>query len=232
MKHVMSKAILAAVLMTASVTSVKAEDLSPDTDWTVTFDGKRLNDNFTEADFQDIIKGMQPGDTVTFEVDVRNQFDKEIKWWMKNDVLKSFEDSSIASGGAYTYRLAYTNAAGTENVIYYSDIVGGEDYKDNAELEGLHEATTALKEYFFLDSFKPNQTGKITIFVKLDGETQGNSYQDTVARLMLQFAVELNGIPKTGDEPMNPIWYWLSGGCGALILVLLYIRRKYGKEAE
>ena len=40
----------------------------------------------------------------------------------------------------------------------------------------------------------------------LDGETQGNDYQDTLADLQMEFAVELRDTPDNpaGDNPRNP----------------------------
>ena len=46
----------------------------------------------------------------------------------------------------------------------------------------------------------------ITLEVALDGETQGNDYQDTLADLQMEFAVELRDTPDNppGDNPNNP----------------------------
>ena len=72
--------------------------------------------------------------------------------------------------------------------------------------EGLKEATSSLKEYFYLDTLSRNQSGVITLEVALDGETQGNDYQDTLADLQMEFAVELRDTPDNppGDNPNNP----------------------------
>ena len=40
----------------------------------------------------------------------------------------------------------------------------------------------------------------LNLRVALDGETQGNDYQDTLAELQMKFAVELNNT-ESGDEP-------------------------------
>ena len=46
----------------------------------------------------------------------------------------------------------------------------------------LHEATDALEDFFYLDSQTTGQQGTIRLRVSLDGETQGNSYQNACKR--------------------------------------------------
>ena len=56
---------------------------------------------------------------------------------------------------------------------------------------GLHEATKELERSFFLvDTLSQGQTGRVELTVTLEGETQGNDYQDTLADLTMEFAVE------------------------------------------
>ena len=42
--------------------------------------------------------------------------------------------------------------------------------------------------------------GSISLVVSLDGETQGNDYQDTLADLQMNFAVELNVTPTEEEQ--------------------------------
>ena len=90
-----------------------------------------------------------------------------------------------------------------ETVLFDSDTVGGEN--SGAAGEGLHGATNALQDYFYLDTLENGQKGTITLEVALDGETQGNDYQDTLADLQMNFAVELRGdTPATPQTPETP----------------------------
>lgn len=112
---------------------------------------------------------------------------------MTNKVLYSLEDRSAnsgASGGAYTYRLVYTDKDNNESVLFDSDTVGGD--QNSGGREGLREATAGLEDYFYLDTLDTGDSGKITLEVALEGETQGNDYQNTLADLQMNFAVELN----------------------------------------
>jgi hypothetical protein len=54
-----------------------------------------------------------------------------------------------------------------------------------------------MDDYFFLGTLSKGETGKVVLNVSLDGETEGNAYFDTLARLALKFAVEPNVDPET-----------------------------------
>lgn len=70
-------------------------------------------------------------------------------------------------------------------VLFDSETVGGDGGA------GLYEATDGLDEFFKLCTMAPGGSGYVTLYVKLDGETQGNGYQNTLARLRLNFAVNI-----------------------------------------
>lgn len=186
-----------------------AETFYGDETWNVTFTGEnQMVSSFKTSDINDVVSGMQPGDNVIITLSLKNDNGTSTDWYMKNEVLYSLEDRSAngqTKGGAYTYRLSYrSNQGGEENVLFDSDTVGGEDV--SAAGEGLKEATSSLKEYFYLDTLAQNQSGVITLEVALDGETQGNDYQDTLADLQMEFAVELRETPENppGNNPGNP----------------------------
>ena len=82
----------------------------------------------------------------------------------------------------------------------------------------MEEATSDLNEYFFLDTLNSGESGTVTLTVHLEGETQGNAYQNTAAELAMRFAVELANSStnvthrtavKTGDEN-NLIPYYIA----------------------
>lgn len=183
--------LLAIFGMALSGMTSQAEDLHGDLDWKVEFnEQKEMNSNFSDGSFEDVLSYMQPGDSARFQITVQNEYATATDWYMTNEVLRSLEDTStVAQGGAYSYLLTYTNAAGELKTLYNSSEVGGENYLEN--LQGLHEATDALKNYFFLDTLASGEHGVVQLYVLLDGETQGNDYQDTLAQLKMNFAVEL-----------------------------------------
>ena len=54
---------------------------------------------------------------------------------------------------------------------------------------------------FILKTLEPGEGGCVKLLVGLDGESQGNIYQDTLAKLMMNFAVEDNSDPTLSNPP-------------------------------
>lgn len=202
MKKKWLASVLALLLAVTPITAY-AEDFSGGDGWKVSFDGKKMTSTFKNTDIDDKIYEMEPGDTVDFHIQLKNEYKQTTDWYMTNKVLKSLEDAqTVAEGGAYSYILTYIKQDGTKEILYSSEEVGGET--KNASGEGLHQATNSLKDYFYLDRLKSGQSGEITLKVKLEGETQGNTYQDTLAKLQMNFAVELVDDSTTPGTPDNP----------------------------
>ena len=184
---------MAAIMAVGIHTTAFAETLQGGSDWKVEFDGSKMSSNFTSADMKKDTMGLQVG--------LKNTSEKDADWYMTNEVLKSLEDSqSIAEGGAYGYRLTYVGPDKKETVLYDSETVGGEDAKKG---EGLHQATDALEKYLYLDRLSKGDVASVHLTVKLDGETQGNDYQDTLASLQMSFAadpVTVTTVTKKGED--------------------------------
>lgn len=236
-KKSIAAAFTAAVMMVVLAVPAIANTL-PETDpgWYVTFNAQgKMETNFTALDS---IPGMQPGDTAIFKITVNNKYASDTNWYMENKVLHSLEDRSNdnrAKGGAYTYILTYTNPNGQVTELFNSDTVGGDTV--SAAGEGLKEATSGLDSYFLLDSLKANESALVTLTIVLEGETLGNSYQDTLADLNMDFAVEIpekatpssEGSPKTGDNKDLLTYTILAGVAAALLIffvVFLVVRKK------
>ena len=214
-KHKIWTGLLSGLAVLGMVLPVQAETFYGDDSWHVSFTAaNEMASSFSTADINDVIGGMQPGDNVIITLDLKNENPTATDWYMQNEVLYSLEDRSANSqtgGGAYTYRLFYMDREGTVQTLFDSDTVGGESGETVDEtlgrMEGLHGATSALKDYFYLDTMANGEGGTITLEVALDGETQGNHYQDTLADLQMNFAVELrDDLPVRPDpeEPGNP----------------------------
>ncbi len=244
------------LLVTMAMTAVtaNAETSHGNSDWSVVFSkDKKMVSNFKTSDINDAIYGIQPGDNVIITLALKNENDEATDWYMTNEVLYSLEDRSAnagTSGGVYTYKLTYTGPDGEVTSLYDSDTVGGEDANGSKAGEGLRQATNALSDYFFLDTLKKGQSGKVTLEVALDGDTQGNDYQNTLADLQMNFAVEMNTsgtdtpnpnpgrqgeVVKTGDE-MN-LTPFIIAACvtGTLFLLLAaygQLEREKEKEAK
>ena len=236
----MKKTILmlaACLLCVVLLTTAALADESGE--WNVTFTSDaQMKAEFTSAEITKIINDMQPGDSMTFRFNLKNQNEKSTRWYMTNTTIKSLEDGSIASGGAYVYRLTYITPTNISRDIYKSDTVGGED-PDSAAVTGLYEATNAIKELTYLDILDPGQEGTLVLHIELEGETQGNSYQNTSANVRLNFAVELaegKGKPvKTGDDT-NLFPFYVGMAAAALLMLTLaldaYTEKKYRIDVD
>ena len=223
-----------------------AEHLKGAEGWTVTFnsDGK-MEDNFSQKKWADDLKGMQPGDDITFTVTLKHEHKTTADWYMANEVLKSLEEGANdknAEGSAYEYLLTYTDPDGKTKTLYDSETVGGDNSK------GLNEATNALEEFFFLDSLAKGETAHVDLKVTMDGETEQNAYFDTLAQVKMKFAVELpdteperktvsshRTIVKTGDDTDLLPYFAIMIGSGVLLLAIAIatvVRRRRDREED
>ena len=196
----------------------------------VRFDGNTLKSSFSAADLTGAVSQLEPGDFVTFTITLLNDSSISGDWFMRSDIIKSFEDSSPASGGAYSYDLVYIAPDGTSTPLYTNALVGGEGAAGG---EGLRDVGESLKNYFYIGTLAARQQGTVRLVIGLDGETQGNNYQNTLADLQMGFAVEPTGQStsvRTGDE--TRILPWLIGAAvgGLGLLTVAVIRLRAGRK--
>jgi hypothetical protein len=250
MKKKLLSVILSVGLALCFPITAMAETVSGSDNWNVKFTPEeKMESSFKSSEMADTISGMQPGDTAVFTVKLGNDNDTTTDWYMTNKVLYSLEDRSKnkgTGGGVYSYLLTYTDSKGAVSTIFDSESVGGEGTSKAGV--GLHQATDSLEDYFYLDTFEKGKGGVITLTIELDGETQGNDYQDTLADLQMNFAVMLRTagereehggdpqepkIVRTGDEFNRNIFYIISAAAGlgliALAIVGMNDRRKQQK---
>lgn len=190
-------ASFALALSLAAPATALAEHLTGAVGWLVTYTaGGTMEDNYSTQEYIDEVRGLQPGDDITFTVKLSHQNDGSADWYMANDVIESLEDADDdASDSSYEYTLTYDGPT-TSRTIYDSKAVGGDD------TGGLREADGSLVEYFYLDNLSKGQSGSVTLKVKLDGETEQNAYFDTLGKLKVRFAVEPDS--NKPNEPTNP----------------------------
>ena len=239
-KTVYSFLALLIILITVAAVTAYAEDdpLEDVFSWTATYNGTTIETTFKQNELTDRLSSMLPGDVMTFNVSIANGSTVATRWYMKNWVKKTLEYETIAAWGGYRYQLYYTKGSNVTE-LYDSDI-GGQDQlitQNQGSKEGLEEATLNLDEWFFLDTLNAGETGgTVTLIVSLDGETQGNVYQNTAAEIALQFAVERKTgnrtAVKTGDENNLTPYYILMIVTGLIFLYLAldaYTDRLYKK---
>lgn len=179
-----------AVIMAAGIhTTAFAKDYQGADGWQVTFTGSKMNSNFKNSDLADELANIQPGDFIELKVQLKNSDKSETDWYMTNEVIQTLEDAQAsAEGGAYEYKLTYVDSDNTEKVLYDSNTVGGEGTSKAGE--GLKQIDNSMEEYFYLGRLSSGKTGTVHLTVGVEGETQGNGYQLTLAKLRMNFAAE------------------------------------------
>jgi opacity protein-like surface antigen len=80
---------LTVLLAAGSAVNVHAEEYTGGDNWSVTFDGKKMNSNFNSSDMADAMQAVQPGDTMTLTVSLQNQDTESTNWYMTIEVLSS-----------------------------------------------------------------------------------------------------------------------------------------------
>ena len=118
---------------------------------------KNLTDKNLESELTKRLRELQPGDSVTFVINLRNDYSKSTNWYMTSKIVDSLEEGS-AKNGVYAYYLRYVNNTDSSKNrdIFRSTTVGGD------ASSGLMEINEALKEdytrasdgekYFYLDN--------------------------------------------------------------------------------
>ena len=84
---------------------------------------------------------------------------------------------------------------------------------------------------------RSGNTGTVKLKVRLDGETQGNSYQNTLARLQMDFAVEQpesgpggRRPVRTGDQTKIMLYVVMTLAAGLVLLLTAVIRLRRDRE--
>lgn len=256
----MKKRILATVLGLALLIVAGAAAFAENNpaEWNVKFTkDKKLTSNYTYSAAAKEIFDMQPGDQVDLTVTLTNDDWDASNWYLTNKVLETLEAAKAeATGGGYTYDLTFSSPNSRDPlVLYTSERVGGEevgvpatqaDGTLTADRVGLAQATQGLEDWLYLDTLQPGQRAYVRLRVSLDGESQGNVYQDTLAQLQLKFAVDPiteftetrteRQIVRTGDKYSTLPFIIAAGVSGLLLLVFglmgLFENKKLKKAAQ
>ena len=206
------------------------------------FNGNDIVSDFDSDIIADSIRGLEPGDDVTFKVEFKNSYKTTTSWYMKNEVLTTLEESfDRTENGGYTYKLVHIRPNGTRQVLFDNSEVGGE--AKVAGMEGLHQATNATGEWFFIQKLAQGQKAYTELYVKFDGESEVNDYMDTDGGLNVRFAVELTPANTPPDKPHKPgklietgdnssvlMWTAIAIIAGFLLLILAFLSRRKDRE--
>ncbi|MBQ3757184.1 MAG: hypothetical protein II873_08715 [Oscillospiraceae bacterium] len=230
MKKKLFAMFLMALLMITLTATAFAETIPGASGWYVEFNSKqKMESNFSSGDIADALSNVQPGDETTVTVTIRNTSGVTVDWYMLNNIIQTLEESNGAKNGGYTYILTYSPSSGSALELYNSNKVGGGGQAGytNPTDDGLKEIEDALKDYMFLERMDSGNSGVVTLYVALDGESQDNSYQNAEADLQLRFAVEVvpteDVVVQTGDVPVKLSPMYIGMGVSGLAVLLLAI---------
>lgn len=236
---------ICAVMLLALAFSVTAlaDDLKGESGWQVTFDGSKMDSNFSSSKIDEQLNRVEPGDSIELTIKLVNNYNGQADWYMKNEVLETLEATDDIAGAGYDYTLIYTDKDGQATTLFSSRKFGGDGRYNGVGLKG---ATTTLDDYFYLDRMGNGDDGTITLNVKLDGPGTRNVYQNTLARLQMDFATELvsegngdgnantstngRGTVRTGDQSKILLYTVLTLAAGLVLLVIAVKRLREERE--
>ena len=90
-KRMMTAAAVVFAALVSVPATAHAETFSGGDDWRVVFDGENLDSTFTNAQIDDTIYQMQPGDTADIHLELRNDYPGDTWWYMTNEVLRTLD---------------------------------------------------------------------------------------------------------------------------------------------
>ncbi|MEG0275632.1 MAG: hypothetical protein RR630_01240 [Coprobacillus sp.] len=185
----MKRIIISFIVMIAlmlNIAPLKAEQTP-----TVTFDGtSSLKYNTDVNEFSKVFEGMVPSETRTLNIQLDNQYSKDVNFYMSTEVLKAFEDAITKTNGAYKVSLIL-NQDNQKTVIY-----GGDDALIGTDENGLYDLNGALSDKYMIARVKANKQATVSMSVTLDGVTMKNEYQGLPSTLKFDFTAQY-------DEPQT-----------------------------
>ena len=196
MKKLHLNTVLALMVMTAGFafagTTAHAETLKVDP-WDVTYTGSSMKSNYDPS--KATISSTMPGDTIQYSVNYVNGSGSDATFYMSSDVVKTLEEGSEATGGAYSYKITYT---GSDQPLFDSETIGGDE--SVSDIIGLNQVNGNQGSYFSLGSVPAGESGTVTVTVTLDGNSQTNKYMSTLAELEIKFGAEPTDTAHKGDS--------------------------------
>lgn len=175
----------------------KAEEHKLEWDITYTQD-QQLTSTFdaSKAKFDDVM----PGDTIVYQVNMINNYSGSADFFMEANVLKTLElgdgnNQTGAANGAYEY---YIVSSQLEMPVFSSDTVGGDT--DFDDVVGLSQISGQENAFLSLGTVEAGKSGNVVITIKLDGNTQDNSYKSQLGQLQFVFGAEPTDSVRTGND--------------------------------
>ena len=124
----------------------------------------------------DRFEGMLPGDTETQIIEIKNEYQSTMNFFISQETIEEVRHANSASGGAFIYSLSVgTNADGSDAVSLLEKEVGGMNTSGDA-LE-MFTGIDDLKDYTFISELDNKESAFVFLTLEIDGE--GNDNQRT-----------------------------------------------------
>jgi len=220
-----------------------------------TFDATtELKYNYDDTtNFGNAFINMMPGETRSQDIILENISNATVDFYMKTEILKTFEEVKQTSGAAYQVMLSVTDPNGT-NIIYGGAEEDGSG-RIGADDQGLGNLNDSMGDWYKVAELEPRTQAVITLTVSLDGESHTNAYQSAEGTFQFEFKagyddrnnvvtiyeqledtiieqIIYSDVVKTGDNAMSSLWMLGIGICGACLLVLLIIKKSEKGETK
>lgn len=127
----------------------------------------------------DEFTGMVPGEERTLTLSLNNEHSSAIKFYMSAEILDNIAESGDKMA-VYDFTIAKNGQ------VFFTTVIGGEE-KYNIST-GKDYLTT--DNHILLDSLAKGENTELSISLKLDGSSAGNTYQSQQGDFQLKFSVE------------------------------------------
>ena len=185
----MKRNLLSLTLIAVLICSLSVSAFAAAGDVTFTADGK-LSDNF---DIGEVFRGLEPGDSATYTVNIHNRNKSTTRWYMSNTVLQSLEDGYNISGGAYnTFKLAKKKKLAMINISKETE---KQNYERSDIMQTKLIAVTADLLTLSYLSRQPGSAYEITKFIE-ENSTEGMALSQNAVYTSL-YKLAQNGYVKS-----------------------------------
>lgn len=188
--------ILTAVFLLATMGTVLAEGGE-----VITFKGEAekfvhsMDGDLSTQGFTD----LQPGEDRTLTLILKNDGSREMSFYMSAEILDNIAEKTADSQAVYDFSIA------KNGTTFFSTVIGGGSaYNQSVGREYLQEDNNIL-----LDTLAVGAQDRVTVAIKLDGQSAENSYMDKTGKIQLVFSA---GYPVTpGQSMIKTVTQYITG---------------------
>ncbi|SDY04598.1 LPXTG cell wall anchor domain-containing protein [Eubacterium barkeri] len=188
--------ILTAVFLLATMGTVLAEGGQ-----VITFKGEAekfvqsVDGNLSTEGFMD----LQPGEERTLNLILKNDGAREMSFYMSAEILDNIAEKTADSQAVYDFSIA------KNGTTFFSTVIGGGSaYNQSVGREYLQEDNDIL-----MDTLAVGAQDRVTVAIKLDGQSAENSYMDKTGKIQLVFSA---GYPVTpGQSMIKTVTQYITG---------------------